>query len=78
MLNSMFLDTNFLKKIDTFGKYEVYSEFFLKFKNIKVFLIKVYLDKGMFEEAKEICYNNPYRMKQVLIRQAEHLFDSKQ
>ncbi|XP_025200060.1 vacuolar protein sorting-associated protein 18 homolog [Melanaphis sacchari] len=39
---------------------------------------KVYLDKGMFEEAKEICINNPYRINQVLIRQAEHFFNSKQ
>lgn len=32
----------------------------------------------MFEEAKEICLNNPYRMNQILVRQAENLFDTKQ
>lgn len=41
-------------------------------------LFKVYLAKGMFEEAKEICQKNPYRMNQVLVKQAETLFDTKQ
>ncbi|VVC29853.1 Clathrin, heavy chain/VPS, 7-fold repeat,Pep3/Vps18/deep orange,Zinc finger, RING/FYVE/PHD- [Cinara cedri] len=39
---------------------------------------KVYLDKGMFEEAKEICIDNPYRMNQVLVRQADNFFNTKQ
>lgn len=41
-------------------------------------LFKVYLDKGMFEEAKKICMNNPYRMNQVLVRQAEYFFNIKE
>lgn len=43
-----------------------------------VLLTQVYLDKGMFEEAKEICINNPVRMNQVLVRQAENFFNTNQ
>lgn len=41
-------------------------------------MFKVYLDKGMFEEAKKICINYPSRMNQVLLRQAEHYFNTKE
>lgn len=37
---------------------------------------QIYLSKGDFELAKKYCQNNRGNMEQVLIKQAEHLFDA--
>ncbi|XP_050541562.1 vacuolar protein sorting-associated protein 18 homolog [Daktulosphaira vitifoliae] len=58
--------------------YSEHAVFRYKLQKEDRYIWKIYIDKGRFEEAREICQNNPFRMNQVLVRQANNYFDTKQ